>query len=283
MHAAQQGGRPRRTGPGRHGRRWPAAVAVLAAAATASGCALQDGPERRSAAALRPVVVAPAAATATPATATSTAPATPAATPPTSASGATTARPATAYDLDGDRVRDAISLTRVEGLGWSFDVTLSRTGVLQSAPLDERELEAVAEDVAVVASADLDRDGRAEVLVRTLRAVAGDNRVVVRLDRGTVWLVRDAQERPWVLSSAGGTSGPRSFDCRQVVASRQGREVRTSEASRQGGAGAAPRYEGVLRTWALSGRRAVQLTAKPFDGVPASSPLLGLDPATCRR
>jgi hypothetical protein len=119
-------------------------------------------------------------------------------------------------DLDGDGRADSVSLVEVPGEGWSFDVRLA-DGRETSAPLPDDE--AVREDVAVLGGVDLDAD---EVLVRTLRAVAGQNAVVFRLDGDGVWLARTDEGAPWELSTAGGMTGPRSYEC-------TGGQVRTRE------------------------------------------------------
>lgn len=110
-------------------------------------------------------------------------------------------------DLDGDGRADSVTLLEVPGTGWSFDVRLA-DGRETSAPLAGGDV--VPEDVAVVGAVDLDQDGADEVLVRTLRAVAGENVVAFRLDGDGVWLVRDQDGAPFELSTAGGMTGPRS-------------------------------------------------------------------------
>jgi hypothetical protein len=124
-------------------------------------------------------------------------------------------------DLDGDGRADTFSLVEVPDMGWSFDVRLA-DGRETSAPLPDDGV--VREDVAVVGPVDLDRDG--EVLVRTLRAFGGENAVVFRLDGDGVWLVRDLEGAPFELSTPGGMTGPRSYEC-------AGGEVRTRESERQ--------------------------------------------------
>ena len=185
-------------------------------------------------------------------------------------------------DLDGDGRADAISLQPVPGLGWSFDVRLTSTGELTSAPLPA---DAVVDDQPeVLGSVDLDRDGRAEVLVRTLTAASGgDVRVVFRLDQGGVWLVRDAQDQPWELAPTGSTTGPRSYDCAEVAASRPGREVRTLDSAVEDTDADPPTYGGEITTWSLSGHAVTQVGVEEFAGVPAASERLLLDEESCAR
>ena len=169
-------------------------------------------------------------------------------------------------DLDGDGRADTVSLVEVPGMGWSFDVRLA-DGRETSAPLPDGDV--VHEDVAVVGGVDLDRDGADEVLVRTLRAVGGENAVVFRLDGGGVWLVRDLEGAPWELSTSGGMTGPRSYECADG-------EVRTRESERQ----ADGTYRAMTWRWTLRGHVAGPLGGARDDALSAED--VSLDPSTCR-
>jgi hypothetical protein len=187
---------------------------------------------------------------------------------PTSAppTPATTAAPATGGpDLDGDGRADSVSLTEVPDMGWSFDVRLA-DGRETSAPLPAEEV--VLEDVEVVGAVDLDRDGADEVLVRTLRAVGGENAVVFRLDGDGVWLVRTDEGAPWELSTSGGMTGPRSYAC-------SGGEVLTRESERQ----ADGTYRAMTWRWTVTGHVAGPLGGQRDDVLAADD--VSLDPSTC--
>jgi hypothetical protein len=168
-------------------------------------------------------------------------------------------------DLDGDGRADAVSLVEVPDMGWSFDVRLA-DGRETSAPLPTGD--AVHEDVAVTGAVDLDRDRADEVLVRTLRAVGGENVVAFRLDGDGVWLVRTDEGVPWELSTSGGMTGPRSYDC-------TGGEVRTRESERQ----ADGTYRATTWRWALRGHVAGPLGGARDDALTAEE--VSLDPSTC--
>ena len=251
---------------------------TLVLAAALSGCGDDDvSAISTSSATATPTVsvsagTPPPSATSRPA---ATEDASPSAAPASAAPAATTTAPADAGaasggpDLDGDGRSDSVQLRSVEGVGWSFDVTLA-DGRMTSAPL-HADL-AVAEDVAVTGAVDLDRDGRDEVLVRTLRALGGENAAVFRLDGAGIWLVRTAEDAPWELSTAGGMSGPRSYDCTAAG-------VRTRESTREGSAGAAPTYATTTRTWRLGGRAAQLVDEEQASGVSADA--VPLDATTC--
>ena len=168
-------------------------------------------------------------------------------------------------DLDGDGRADAVSLVAVPDTGWSFDVRLA-DGRETSAPLPDDGL--VREDVAVVGPVDLDRDGADEVLVRTLRAVGGENAVVFRLDGDGVWLVRDQDGAPFELSTSGGMTGPRSWACADG-------ELLTRESERQ----ADGTYRAMTWRWTLTGRTAGPLGGAREDAVAADD--VSLDHSTC--
>ena len=175
------------------------------------------------------------------------------------------AAPAGGPDLDGDGRADRVSLVEVPDMGWSFDVRLA-DGRETSAPLPDDDV--VREDVEVVGPVDLDRDGADEVLVRTLRAVGGQNAVVFRLDGDGVWLVRDLDGRPFELSTAGGMTGPRSYEC-------VGGELRTRESERQ----ADGTYRAMTWRWTLNGHVAGPLGGARDDALAADD--VSLDPSTC--
>jgi hypothetical protein len=158
-----------------------------------------------------------------------------------------------------------VSLVEVPDMGWTFDVRLA-DGRETSAPLPAGD--AVRDDVAVVGAVDLDRDGADEVLVRTLRAVGGENAVVFRLDGDGVWLVRTREGAPWELSTSGGMTGPRSYDCTDG-------EVLTRESERQ----ADGTYRATTWRWTLDGHVAGPLGAARDDALPADE--VSLDPSTC--
>ena len=152
-------------------------------------------------------------------------------------------------------------------LGWSFDVRLA-DGRETSAPLPDDGL--VREDVEVLGAVDLDRDGADEVLVRTLRAVGGENAVVFRLDGDGVWLVRDREGTPFELSTSGGMTGPRSWACADG-------EVLTRESERQ----ADGTYRATTWRWVLDGHVAGPLGGARDDALSAED--VSLDPSTCAR
>jgi hypothetical protein len=197
---------------------------------------------------------------------------------PTSAPAATpTGRPVTQAttqppapgdgpDLDGDGRADSVTLLEVPGMGWSFDVRLA-DGRETSAPLPLAE--AVVDDVAVLGPVDLDRDGADEVLVRTLRAVGGENAVVFRLDGDGVWLLRDREGAPWELSTSGGMTGPRSWTCRDG-------EVLTRESERT----PEGTYRAMTWRWTLDGHVAGPLGGARDDALAAEE--VSLDPSACR-
>jgi hypothetical protein len=168
-------------------------------------------------------------------------------------------------DLDGDGRADAVSLVEVPDTGWSFDVRLA-DGRETSAPLPGEDV--VADDVEVLGAVDLDRDGADEVLVRTLRAVGGQNAVVFRLDGDGVWLVRTDEGAPFELSTSGGMTGPRSWACRDG-------EVLTRESERQDDG----TYRAMTWRWTLRGHVAGPLGGARDDALPAEE--VSLDPATC--
>ena len=169
-------------------------------------------------------------------------------------------------DLDGDGRADTVSLVEVPGMGWSFDVRLA-DGRETSAPLPDDDV--VREDVEVLDPVDLDGDGADEVLVRTLRAVGGENAVVFRLDGDGVWLVRTDEGAPWELSTSGGMTGPRSYACADG-------EVRTRESERQ----ADGTYRATTWRWTLRGHVAGPLGGARDDALSAED--VSLDPSTCR-
>jgi hypothetical protein len=171
-----------------------------------------------------------------------------------------------APDLDGDGRGDRVTLTAVPDLGWSFDVRLA-DGRETSAPLPDDQV--VREDVEVLGAVDLDGDGVDEVLVRTVRAVGGENAVVFRLDGDGVWLVRTDEGAPWELSTSGGMTGPRSYEC-------AGGEVRTRESERQ----ADGTYRATTWRWTLDGHVARPLGGARDDALSAEE--VSLDPSTCR-
>ena len=168
-------------------------------------------------------------------------------------------------DLDGDGRADAVSLVEVPDMGWSFDVRLA-DGRETSAPLPGEDV--VADDVEVLGAVDLDRDGADEVLVRTLRAVGGQNAVVFRLDGDGVWLVRTDEGAPFELSTSGGMTGPRSWACRDG-------EVLTRESERQ----ADGTYRAMTWRWTMKGHVAGPLGGARDDALPAEE--VSLDPSTC--
>ncbi len=168
-------------------------------------------------------------------------------------------------DLDGDGRADSVVLTEVPDMGWSFDVRLA-DGRETSAPLPAEEV--VLEDVEVLGAVDLDRDGADEVLVRTLRAVGGENAVVFRLDGDGVWLVRTDEGTPWELSTSGGMTGPRSYACSDG-------EVLTRESERQ----ADGTYRAMTWRWTLDGHVAGPLGGQRDDALAADD--VSLDPSTC--
>ena len=168
-------------------------------------------------------------------------------------------------DLDGDGRADAVSLVEVPDMGWSFDVRLA-DGRETSAPLPGEDV--VAGDVEVLGAVDLDRDGADEVLVRTLRAVGGQNAVVFRLDGDGVWLVRTDEGAPFELSTSGGMTGPRSWACRDG-------EVLTRESERQ----ADGTYRAMTWRWTLRGHVAGPLGGARDDALPAEE--VSLDPSSC--
>ena len=179
-----------------------------------------------------------------------------------------TAEPAVASggpDLDGDGRGDRVTLTEVPDMGWSFDVRLA-DGRETSAPLPADE--AVPEDVEVLGPVDLDRDGADEVLVRTLRAVGGENAVVFRLDGDGVWLVRDREGAAWELSTAGGMTGPRSWACADG-------EVLTRESERRPDG----TYRAMTWRWTLVGHAAGPLGEQRDDALAADD--VSLDPSSC--
>ena len=168
-------------------------------------------------------------------------------------------------DLDGDGRADSITLLEVSGMGWSFDVRLA-DGRVTSAPLPIED--AVVDDVEVLGPVDLDRDGADEVLVRTLRAVGGENAVVFRLDGDGVWLVRDREGAPFELSTSGGMTGPRSWTCRDG-------EVLTRESERT----PEGTYRATTWRWTLDGHVAGPLGGARDDALSAED--VSLDPSTC--
>jgi hypothetical protein len=168
-------------------------------------------------------------------------------------------------DLDGDGRGDSVTLQAVRDMGWSFDVRLA-DGRETSAPLPDDGV--VREDVEVVGAVDLDRDGADEVLVRTLRAVGGQNAVVFRLDGDDVWLVRDHDGAPFELSTSGGMTGPRSWACRDG-------EVLTRESERQ----ADGSYRATTWRWTVGGHVAGPLGGARDDALSAEE--VSLDPSTC--
>ena len=179
-----------------------------------------------------------------------------------------TAEPAAASgspDLDGDGRADSVSLVEVPEMGWSFDVRLA-DGRETSAPLPAEEV--VREDVELVGAVDLDGDGADEVLVRTLRAVGGENAVAFRLDGDGVWLVRDLEGAPFELSTSGGMTGPRSYEC-------AGGEVHTRESERQ----ADGTYRAMTWRWTVNGHVAGPLGGARADALTADE--VSLDPSTC--
>ena len=175
------------------------------------------------------------------------------------------AAPAGGPDLDGDGRADTVSLVAVPDMGWSFDVRLA-DGRETSAPLPADE--AVPEDVEVLGPVDLDRDGADEVLVRTLRAVGGENAVVFRLDGDGVWLVRDREGAAWELSTAGGMTGPRSWACADG-------EVLTRESERRPDG----TYRAMTWRWTLVGHAAGPLGEQRDDALAADD--VSLDPSSC--
>jgi hypothetical protein len=168
-------------------------------------------------------------------------------------------------DLDGDGRADSVTLVEVPDMGWSFDVRLA-DGRETSAPLPGDDV--VAEDVQVLGPVDLDGDGAHEVLVRTLRAVGGQNAVVFRLDGDGVWLVRTDEGAPWELSTSGGMTGPRSYDCADG-------QVRTRESERRDDG----TYRAMTWTWTLNGHVAGPLGGARDDALSADE--VALDPSSC--
>lgn len=168
-------------------------------------------------------------------------------------------------DLDGDGRADSVSLTEVPDMGWSFDVRYA-DGQESSAPLPIED--AVREDVAVLGAVDLDGDGADEVLVRTLRAVGGENAVVFRHDGPGVWLVRTDEGASFELSTSGGMTGPRSWACADG-------EVLTRESERQ----ADGTYRAMTWRWTLNGHVAGPLGGARDDALSADE--VSLDPTTC--
>ena len=126
----------------------------------------------------------------------------------------------------------------------------------------------MADDVEVLGPVDLDRDGADEVLVRTLRAVGGENAVVFRLDGDGVWLVRDREGAPWELSTSGGMTGPRSWTCRDG-------EVLTRESERT----PEGTYRAMTWRWTLLGHVAGPLGGARDDALSAEE--VSLDPSAC--
>jgi hypothetical protein len=200
-----------------------------------------------------------------PATATPTAPATAATT-----ATATAATAATPWDVDGDGRADRVAVRRTPAGGWEVALTPSSTGELLTSPLLR---EWVVDDPAVAGSADLERDGHAEVLLRTFHGATGDGYLAVRWTRQT-GLVVFAGEAPWELSTVGSMSGPRSFACLDALPGHPGREVVTVESARQGPVSQEPTYTGAVTTWGFDAHdRATALARKPFSEV--STPELG--------
>jgi hypothetical protein len=107
------------------------------------------------------------------------------------------------------------------------------------------------------------------VLVRTVRAVGGENAVVFRLDGDGVWLVRTREGAPWELSTSGGMTGPRSWTC-------AGGEVLTRESERR----ADGTYRAMTWRWTLDGHLAGPLGGRRDDVLAADD--VPLDPSTCR-
>lgn len=262
-----------------------AAAVAVAAAGLGAGALLGRGGDG-------PVVAAPAAGTtptATPPPASSTPSSTPspagptgAGTPtttapsqaasPTAATATTTtptttpaaARAASAWDVDGDGRADRVAVRRTPAGGWEVALAPTSTGELTTSPLLPEWL---VEDPVVAGSADLDRDGHAEVLLRTFHGATGDGYLVVRWARQT-GLVVLAGDAPWQLSTVGSMSGPSSFACLDALPDHAGREVVTVESTRQGPVTEEPTYDGTVTTWGFDARdRATALQRKPFSGV----------------
>ena len=120
----------------------------------------------------------------------------------------------------------------------------------------------------MLGAVDLDRDGADEVLVRTLRAVGGENAVVFRLDGDGVWLVRDREGAPFELSTSGGMTGPRSWTCRDG-------EVLTRESERT----PEGTYRAMTWRWTLDGHVAGPLGGARDDALSAEE--VSLDPSAC--
>ena len=224
-----------------------------------------------------------ATATATsPVTATSTSTAT--ATPTSSATPTTTAAPTTTAtagpagataDLDGDG-----ELDRAAVAGATLTARLSTTGAVESVGLPQ---DAVPGDVQVLGRSDLDGDGVDEALVRTLRSATGDVRVVLRLSAGGLEVLTSERGGPFELVTAGGLSGPRSYECRETDAASTGREVRTLDSERDPAGEALPTFSGTVTTWSVSGEQATVVGTENFTEVAADSRDLQLPIATCEQ
>ena len=263
---------------GTSGRR-AAAVPLAALAVVLSGCGEDarraepsSADDVRTAPTSRPVTEAAGGGTATPAPEESEQASS--STPPTDEPPTDEPPADDQPDLDGDGRADRVALVEVPDLGWSFDVVLA-DGRETSAPLPG-DL-AVVEDVAVLGGVDLDADGRDEVLVRTLRAVGGENAVVFRLDGDGVWLVRTPEGTAWELSTSGGMSGPRSYDCADSEGPR--RVVLTRESERGTSTDGAPAYTATTVTWRLDGHGVTAVAKDVAGGVPPEQ--VALDPSTC--
>ena len=186
--------------------------------------------------------------------------------PPADEPAAPTTAPALGGpDLDGDGRADGVTLVAVPDTGWTFDVRLA-DGRETSAPLPDDGV--VREDVELLGPVDLDGDGADEVLVRTLRAVGGENALVFRLDGDGVRLVRDREGVPFELSTAGGMTGPRSWACADG-------EVLTRVSERQPDG----TYRAMTWRWTLDGHVAGPLGGARDDALAADD--VSLDPSTC--
>ncbi|HEU4674380.1 MAG TPA: hypothetical protein VFS29_00215 [Motilibacteraceae bacterium] len=173
-----------------------------------------------------------------------------------------------------------MAVRRTPAGGWEVALTPSSTGELLTSPLLPAWL---VDDPQVAGSADLDRDGHAEVLLRTFHGATGDGYLALRWTSQT-GLVVFAGDTPWELSTVGSMSGPRSFACLDALPDHPGREVVTVESTRQGPVSQEPTYAGAVTTWGFDARdRATALERKPFSGL--STPELGAlfqgGPNTC--